>query len=851
MSDKRIPMTSSLTSRDGTLTKDGLITNGYVEVQGKDKSIVFKRGGLNLVASMGTGAGQGITNYTDSLGNEQLYVVNNGTLKLTVNNPSTTWASPSVPTGSGSGLLSFGGFIWLLGGDTAGETRNVYYATSPAGPWTLGGSAQFAGNRAGMSCAVLNKIAYAVGGYTSQTSTNNNEVYMSGDGANWTLLTSSAAFPAMRYIRVLSFNGLLWAIGGDTGNGSAYGSWSNNIYSSPDGITWTLATATPGWGGSGAALRERYTAYTFGGYMYVAGGMVDPTGAKTLMNDVWRSTDGVSWTQIAASSAWSARHFHESWNLGGYILLGGGNDSSAGFNWVLTFYTSVDGYTFSSYGTFSGISIIRQYGQPQVVRGIPVDSYVFQYPSTISGGGVTLGTIVIGLNDMVDFAKNLDGTQIMGKASTVAVKLNTATNVTTQITDPGYPAVTTRGCVYLDGTFYVMEPDGTIWGSALEDCTIWSGTTDTDNFITAEFEPDQGVCLSKYNNYVVAFGQWTTQMFWDAANATGSPLSPVQNGVILVGCAHANSVCQVESTVLWMAQRKGQGSSFQKGRFIAMLEGNSYVQISTPDVDRVLDADDLATVYSCVGSFGGHNFYILSLGTTGVSVVYDMTQKLWYVWTRCTAGTGITLTSLTQSNGLATATKSGHGLSDGDPVTIAGANQSGYNLTNVNVTVTSSSTFTFPVASATVSPATGTITATPVSESYFNMVASCNYGGQQVFQESSGGNIFSLLDTVFQDNTYPINWKVRTSKQDNGNNNNKFCFAVTPIGDIYSGTGLIRYTDDDYSTYSYYRRFTMSDVKPQNQRYGKYRRRGWEWRYTGNTRGRIEALEIDMEQGYS
>lgn len=73
----------------------------------------------------------------------------------------------------------------------------------------------------------------------------------------------------------------------------------------------------------------------------------------------------------------------------------------------------------------------------------------------------------------------------------------------------------------------------------------------------------------------------------------------------------------------------------------------------------------------------------------------------------------LTIDSLTQSSGTATATVSaGHQLVTGDRVYISGADQSGYNG-DFNVTVTNSTTFTFSVNSSTVSPATGTIVMYP------------------------------------------------------------------------------------------------------------------------------------------
>lgn len=72
----------------------------------------------------------------------------------------------------------------------------------------------------------------------------------------------------------------------------------------------------------------------------------------------------------------------------------------------------------------------------------------------------------------------------------------------------------------------------------------------------------------------------------------------------------------------------------------------------------------------------------------------------------------LTVSSLTQTGGIATATTStAHGLEANDYVVIAGANQSGYNGTVRVLTVPTTVTFTYSVDSSTVSPATGTISA--------------------------------------------------------------------------------------------------------------------------------------------
>lgn len=837
--DNRLFIGASLQSRDGSLTKDALITNGFMESRGKSESIVFKRGGLNLITALGTGAGQGMTSFLTSDGTEILYALNNGIVQIAdVISASGAWSSRVDFGVNSSSVFSFGGYLWQVGGDVTGGS--VYYASTVSGAVSLGAASIFGAgvNRSKQSCVVAGQLVYLLGGHQSGNDTlTKAEVWRTGDGTTYTQLTAAAGFGAKTYVQSAYLNNVLYYLGGQ----DTAGVYDNGVYSSSDGITWTLVTATPSWGGVGVALRTRYAVLSFGGYLWVIGGTVN----GVRKNDVWYSADGNTWTQATAAAAFSARTDPNVFAVNGAMVLVGGID---GGGQLLNIYTSSDGATWTVSSPATGVTFIAganaRCGIHKRLFWVATTASGFVYSTSTTTGGISTGAVVVGAGDMADFAKNRDGTQIMVRLGTAGYKLNPANQTLTKITNVNYPKLTVRGCVYLDGVFYVMQKDGTINGSDDEDCTTWNAL----NFITAEFEPDQGIALSKYNNYIVAFGQWTTQMFWDAANPTGSALSPVENGVILIGCASANSVAQIESTVLWIAQRKGQGSSFQKGRFVAMLEGQSYVQVSTPDVDRILDNDDLAIVYSCVGSFGGHNFYILGLGTTGVSLVYDMTQKFWYVWTRTASGVAKSVSALAQSAGVATATSASHGFSDGDPITIAGAGQAGYNLSFVNITYVDANTFTYPVAAGTVTPATGTIIATPVTESYFSVGASCNYGGQQVFQDVSGGNIYSLLDSIAQDNLLPINFKIRSSNQDLDTNDRKYPAEVTPLCDMTSSssTALLRYTDNDYQTYSTYRRFDISDVTPRAQRWGNYRRRAWEWRYTQNTRHRITALEVDQ-----
>lgn len=78
--------------------------------------------------------------------------------------------------------------------------------------------------------------------------------------------------------------------------------------------------------------------------------------------------------------------------------------------------------------------------------------------------------------------------------------------VVAKISDSDYPATTVRGIAYLDGTYYVMTPNGEIFGSGINTPTSWTAL----NKIVAQMEPDAGVCLARLLNYLVAFGAYTT-----------------------------------------------------------------------------------------------------------------------------------------------------------------------------------------------------------------------------------------------------------------------------------------------------------------------------------------------------
>ena len=233
---------------------------------------------------------------------------------------------------------------------------------------------------------------------------------------------------------------------------------------------------------------------------------------------------------------------------------------------------------------------------------------------------VTSGTVYVG---MTLTGGTLSGTATIlsfgtfnGTSGTVNLSIvqtfANPTTVTGSYSVANYPAITVKGIVYLDGTYYVMDPNGSIYGSAINNPISWSAL----NVIQSNAEPDGGVALFRQLNLIVSFQSFSTEFFYDAANAVGSPLLPYTSAFIEVGCAAGNSVAQTDNTLFFMGVTK------QKGRAIYRLDGTKSHMVSNPFIDRLLNADDLSSVSAFCVRISGHIFYVLYLGNTQQTLVY-------------------------------------------------------------------------------------------------------------------------------------------------------------------------------------------------------------------------------------
>lgn len=191
------------------------------------------------------------------------------------------------------------------------------------------------------------------------------------------------------------------------------------------------------------------------------------------------------------------------------------------------------------------------------------------------------------------------------------------------VTDVNFTAPRVKGSAYLDASTYVMNSSAVIQASALNDTTSWPSL----NVLTAQIEPDGGVAVGKQLVYVVAFKQWTTELFYDAANATGSPLGPVQGAKINYGCLHQDSVQDIDGVLVWLSVNRSAAPQ------IVLMDNLKAEVVSTKPVERLLKGLDYTTVYSWSFKEEGHRFYILTIKNSNLTLAYDLAERRWAQWT--------------------------------------------------------------------------------------------------------------------------------------------------------------------------------------------------------------------------
>lgn len=144
-----------------------------------------------------------------------------------------------------------------------------------------------------------------------------------------------------------------------------------------------------------------------------------------------------------------------------------------------------------------------------------------------------------------------------------------------------------------------------------------------------------------------------------------------------------------------------------------------------------------------------------------------------------------------------------------------------------------------------------TVVADPVvannyAQTYFTSTHYLSSGGMDLLQHDTNGKIYQLSSTTFLDGGLPIDVNFVTPVLEGENSDYIRIGAAELIGDKVSSTAYIRYSDDDYATWSTYQTVPLLQSRSQTVRQGAMRRRAYQIRHTDSTALNMRTLNLDV-----
>jgi hypothetical protein len=194
---------------------------------------------------------------------------------------------------------------------------------------------------------------WVLGGNRGSINTNSDRAWSSTNGDTWTDQSagSSKKFTARTAHTSVVFddgNGeKIWIIGGLTNESK------NDVWKSTNGKTWTTATDNAGF-----SARQSHSAVVFnddtgtGEKIYVIGGNINGGASK---NDVWKSANGKDWELVTSSATFSARAGHQVVKFNNKLwVIGGLDDDNDRLNDV---WSSANGKDWKKETDAAGFSV--------------------------------------------------------------------------------------------------------------------------------------------------------------------------------------------------------------------------------------------------------------------------------------------------------------------------------------------------------------------------------------------------------------------------------------------------------------------------------------------------------------
>ncbi|MGL4630834.1 MAG: hypothetical protein ACRCVT_06475 [Leadbetterella sp.] len=255
---------------------------------------------------------------------------------------------------------------------------------------------------------------------------------------------------------------------------------------------------------------------------------------------------------------------------------------------------------------------------------IAAENFIIVYNGSTGAQLNTYPGMFSTLTGQVGFTEFLydDGTSKVVVTDGTTLHTIDVSGVLVQATSPDLPSHLPQ-IVFLDGFLFLIKRDtADIYNSNLNDPLLYTA----GDFLTAEMLPDKATYLTRLNNYLVVMGGQSIEYFWNAGNATASPLQRNDTPIKLAGLL--GGVASLGNRLFIV----GSYNESQPNVFI--LEDFKLIPIGNEAIRRhlvsVITSGSLVNLTGTIISQEGHDFYMITTDTA--SYVYDIEAKLWVKW---------------------------------------------------------------------------------------------------------------------------------------------------------------------------------------------------------------------------
>ena len=222
-------------------------------------------------------------------------------------------------------------------------TSVVARAQDPAPDWHLEGNAPWQARDSQAEYVFQNQL-WIMGGWFQSFEAPPRDVWASADGKEWNQVAGNAPWLHSDLPMNITFQDKMWIMGGWYNGRLPDHSASNQVWSSVDGVTWEQVTAAAGW-----TPRLAAGLVEFRGRLWMLGGTENYYFGddKSLKNDVWSSADGKEWKLETANAGWSPRAYHQAVVLNDRIYVFGGGNYVPDYHAQNDVWSSSDGVTWT------------------------------------------------------------------------------------------------------------------------------------------------------------------------------------------------------------------------------------------------------------------------------------------------------------------------------------------------------------------------------------------------------------------------------------------------------------------------------------------------------------------------